>query len=90
MKLQRERGRQKNLLFGGFNKCSSSFFFLLCCPHQGDGVGYTEAGPWQYRLEVPYAPLDLQALLADEMGIEASQVVEDANSMVSEREKWCR
>lgn len=53
-------------------------------------MGYTEAGPWQYRLEVPYAPLDLQALLADEMGIEASQVVEDANSMVSKRVKWCR
>jgi len=48
----------------------------------GDGEGYTEAGPWQYRLEVPYAPASLQASLAS-LGVNGSQVVEDANNMGS-------
>jgi predicted alpha-1,2-mannosidase len=44
----------------------------------GDSRGYTEGGPWQYRLEVPYDPTALAAELAN-IGIDAAQVVEDAN-----------
>jgi hypothetical protein len=42
----------------------------------GDSYGYTEAGPWQYRLEIPYDPSSLQTTLAD-IGIDAASIVEE-------------
>ena len=47
----------------------------------GPGPGYTEAGPWQYRLEVPYAPAALQAALA-KIGLDGCAVVQEANTIL--------
>lgn len=48
----------------------------------GPGLGYTEAGPWQYRLEVPHDPQGLKAALAA-VGVDACAVVQSANTMPS-------
>ena len=48
----------------------------------GPGPGYTEAGPLQYRVEVPYAPQALKAALAG-MGYDACGIVQQANTMSS-------
>jgi predicted alpha-1,2-mannosidase len=48
----------------------------------GDSRGYTESGPWQYRLEVPYDAVGLQSILSD-YDIDAAGVVEEANTMDS-------
>ena len=48
----------------------------------GNGPGYTEAGPWQYRFEVPYDPQGLKAALAAS-GRDACALVQAANTMPS-------
>ena len=48
----------------------------------GPSVGYTEAGPWQYRVEVPYDPAGLKAALAA-LGIDGCEVVQAANTLPS-------
>ena len=48
----------------------------------GPGLGYTEAGPWQYRLEVPHDPQGLKAALAA-IGVDACGVVQAANTQPS-------
>lgn len=48
----------------------------------GPGPGYTEAGPWQYRVEVPYAPQALKSALAG-MGFDACDIVQQANTIPS-------
>ena len=48
----------------------------------GPGPGYTEAGPWQYRVEVPYAPQALKTALAA-IGLDACDVVQQANLIPS-------
>jgi putative alpha-1,2-mannosidase len=48
----------------------------------GPGPGYTEAGPWQYRVEVPYAPRDLAAALAA-AGYDGCDIIQAANTMPS-------
>jgi len=48
----------------------------------GDSRGYTESGPWQYRLEVPYDPTGLQSTLSD-FGFDAASIVEEANTIES-------
>ena len=48
----------------------------------GPGPGYTEAGPWQYRVEVPYAPQALKAALAA-AGYDGCAIVQQANMMPS-------
>ena len=45
----------------------------------GPPVGYTEAGPWQYRVEVPYDPKGLNAALLL-MGYDGCDIVEQANT----------
>jgi putative alpha-1,2-mannosidase len=45
----------------------------------GNTPGYTESGPWQYRLEVPYDPSSLQTALAN-MGIDAAELIEQVFS----------
>ena len=47
----------------------------------GPREGFTESGPWQYRLEVPYDPTSLKAALAD-IGVDACDVVQQANTIV--------
>ena len=47
----------------------------------GPGPGYTEAGPWQYRVEVPYAPQALKSALAS-AGFDACGIVQQANTML--------
>jgi putative alpha-1,2-mannosidase len=44
----------------------------------GPGPGYTEAGPWQYRVEVPYDPKGLQSALAA-LGLDGCDIVQQAN-----------
>lgn len=46
----------------------------------GPTPGYTEAGPWQYRVEVPYAPQDLKAALTA-IGWDACEIVQTANTI---------
>ena len=46
----------------------------------GPGPGYTEAGPWQYRVEVPYAPQALKAALAA-AGFDGCEIVQQANTV---------
>lgn len=48
----------------------------------GPSAGYTEAGPWQYRLEVPYDPQGLKTALAA-IGQDACDVVQQANLLPS-------
>ena len=48
----------------------------------GPGPGYTEAGPWQYRLEVPYDPAGLLAELA-KLGLDGCDIVQQANTLPS-------
>ena len=48
----------------------------------GDGKGYTEAGPWQYRFEIPYDPPALAAAL-EALDLNAADLVEQANTMGS-------
>jgi hypothetical protein len=48
----------------------------------GPGPGYTEAGPWQYRVEVPYDPQALQAALKG-LGLDGCDIVQQANLMPS-------
>jgi putative alpha-1,2-mannosidase len=48
----------------------------------GPGPGYTEAGPWQYRVEVPYAPQALKAALTA-VGQDACAIVQQANTIRS-------
>jgi predicted alpha-1,2-mannosidase len=45
----------------------------------GPDRGYTEAGPWQYRFEVPYAPTALKKAMAAS-GFESCELVQQANS----------
>ena len=42
----------------------------------------TQAGPWQYRVEVPYAPQALKSALAG-MGFDACDIVQQANTIPS-------
>lgn len=44
------------------------------------GSPYTEAGPWQYRFEVPYDPMGLSALYAS-AGRDMCQLLQTANTM---------
>lgn len=48
----------------------------------GPQAGYTEAGPWQYRLEVPYDPEGLKNAL-DNMGLDGCDIVQLANTIPS-------
>jgi predicted alpha-1,2-mannosidase len=48
----------------------------------GPGPGYTEAGPWQYRVEVPYAPQALKTALAA-AGYDGCAIVQQANTIRS-------
>jgi putative alpha-1,2-mannosidase len=48
----------------------------------GPGPGYTEAGPWQYRVEVPYNPQALKAALAA-IGLDGCDIVQQANTIAS-------
>ena len=48
----------------------------------GPGPGYTEAGPWQYRVEVPYDPQGLATALKG-LGLDACDIVQQANTMTS-------
>jgi predicted alpha-1,2-mannosidase len=47
----------------------------------GPGPGYTEAGPWQYRVEVPYNPQGLKAALS-KIGLDGCGIVQQANTML--------
>lgn len=46
----------------------------------GPQVGYTEAGPWQYRVEVPYDPKGLNAAFKA-MGYDGCEIVQEANTI---------
>ena len=46
----------------------------------GPSRGYTEAGPWQYRFEVPYDPAALKARF-EASGLDGCELVERANSI---------
>jgi len=48
----------------------------------GPAPGYTEAGPWQYRLEVPFDPAGLKAALGA-LGMDACDIVQEANTLPS-------
>lgn len=48
----------------------------------GPKPGYTEAGPWQYRVEVPYDPKGLQAAFKA-MGLNGCDIVQEANQIPS-------
>ena len=54
--------------------------FLEAFDEFGWGGPYTEAGPWQYRLEVPFDPKGLKDALA-ELGVDACDVVQLANTL---------
>ena len=43
-------------------------------------VRYTEAGPWQYRVEVPYDPMSLKAAL-NASGYDGCDIIQQANSI---------
>lgn len=65
--------RVKNSTTGNFSQPFDEFEW-------GPGPGYTEAGAWQYRVEVPYDPPALLAGLA-KLGIDGCDVVQEANTM---------
>mmetsp|Transcript_115375 Transcript_115375/g.230032 ORF Transcript_115375/g.230032 Transcript_115375/m.230032 type:complete len:804 (-) Transcript_115375:257-2668(-) len=46
----------------------------------GPGPGYTEAGPWQYRVEVPYDPQGLNTALRA-MGFDGCDIIQQANTI---------
>lgn len=46
----------------------------------GPTPGYTEAGPWQYRVEVPYDPQGLNAVLK-KMGYDGCDIIQEANTI---------
>lgn len=48
----------------------------------GPSVGYTEAGPWQYRVEVPYDPASLATGLKA-LGLDPCDIVQQANTIPS-------
>jgi predicted alpha-1,2-mannosidase len=48
----------------------------------GPGPGFTEAGPWQYRVEVPYDPQGLKTALAA-IGLDGCDVIQQANTIPS-------
>lgn len=48
----------------------------------GPGPGYTEAGPWQYRVEAPQNPQLLKAALAG-IGLDGCAVVQAANTIAT-------
>ena len=48
----------------------------------GPGPGYTEAGPWQYRVEAPQDPQGLKAALAA-IGQDGCAVIQQANTILS-------
>ena len=48
----------------------------------GPKPGYTEAGAWQYRVEVPYDPKGLQAELT-KLGYDGCDIIQEANTMSS-------
>jgi putative alpha-1,2-mannosidase len=48
----------------------------------GPGPGYTEAGPWQYRVEVPYDAAGLQAALKA-LGLDGCDIIQQANTLPS-------
>ncbi len=60
---------------GNFTKTFDEFAW-------GGGPGYTEAGPWQYRVEVPFDPQGLKTTLAA-AGYDGCDIIQDANTMVS-------
>ena len=45
-------------------------------------AGYTESGPWQYRLEVPFDPAGLKAALTA-IGQDGCDIVQQANTLPS-------
>ena len=47
----------------------------------GPKPGYTEAGPWQYRVEVPYDPKGLQKAFKS-MGYDGCDIIQEANTML--------
>ena len=48
----------------------------------GPGPGYTEAGPWQYRVEAPQDPQGLKAALKG-IGMDGCEIVQQANTIPS-------
>ena len=48
----------------------------------GPGPGYTEAGPWQYRVEAPQNPQALKSALTT-IGLDGCAVIQEANTMLS-------
>jgi len=46
----------------------------------GPGPGYTEGGPWQYRVEVPYDPKGLNKALRA-MGFDGCDIIQQANTI---------
>merc|ERR1711907_508145 len=48
----------------------------------GPAPGYTEAGPWQYRVEVPYDPMALKAAF-NATGHDGCDIIQKANTIGS-------
>jgi len=69
---------------GGFlvPRTAAGAFNLSTFDEVAWGGGFTEAGPWQYRYEVPYAPRALAAALAA-AGVDACATLDDFNTMPS-------
>ena len=49
----------------------------------GPEPGFTEAGPWQYRFEVPYDPASLKAALINAGAADPCDLIQTANTMSS-------
>ena len=63
-----------------FFHCYFSAFFSAYGGRSQQEPGYTEAGAWQYRVEVPYDPTGLYLALKG-MGYDGCDIIQEANTM---------